>query len=219
MPWVEHAAHLGHEFHVSGLQEMDCNMKRGAYIGETVELLNVLNHAHPLQKLSAIQTYACSFYGSNLFDLYGPAAGRLYRAWQVSVRDAWDVPRQTRTYLVDHLLSGHYPHIRQLILRRFISFVKGLTSSMNPIISALSYWGVQTRLSTAGRNFANIREEFKINPLQCKPGALNVLKREIPEQMEDNLELLDSLLKIRAEELEPDIVTKLNGLINTVCEQ
>ena len=45
------------------------------------------------------------------------------------------------------------------------------------------------------------------------------MKREIPEQMEDNIELLDSLLKIRAEEVEPDVVTELNGLINVVCEQ
>ena len=26
LPWVDHAAHLGHEFHKSGDQEMDCNM-------------------------------------------------------------------------------------------------------------------------------------------------------------------------------------------------
>ena len=64
LPWVDHAAHLGHEFHTSGLQELDCNMRRAAYIGESVELLNVFKFAHPLQKLAAIQTYTCSFYGS-----------------------------------------------------------------------------------------------------------------------------------------------------------
>ena len=48
LPWVEHAAHLGHEFHTSGLQELDCNMRRAAYIGESVELLNVFKYAHPL---------------------------------------------------------------------------------------------------------------------------------------------------------------------------
>ena len=69
LPWVDHAAHLGHELHTSGGQEMDCNMRRGAYIGESVELLNVFEHAHPSQKLAAIQTYFCSFYGSNLWDL------------------------------------------------------------------------------------------------------------------------------------------------------
>ena len=80
LPWVDHAAHLGHEFHSSGLQELDCNMRRAAYVGESVELLNVFKYAHPLEKLSDIQTYTCSFYGSNLYDLYGPAANQLYRA-------------------------------------------------------------------------------------------------------------------------------------------
>ena len=138
LPWVPHAAHLGHEFHTSGLQELDCNMRRAAYIGESVELLNVFEFAHPLQKLASLQTYTCSFYGSNLYDLYGSAANKLYRAWQVSVRDAWGVPRQTRTYFVDHLLSGSFPHIRQLILRRHLKFVQGLVSSINPVISGLS---------------------------------------------------------------------------------
>ena len=45
LPWVEHAAHLGHEFHTSGLQELDCNMRRAAYIGKYVELLNVFKYA------------------------------------------------------------------------------------------------------------------------------------------------------------------------------
>ena len=80
-------------------------MRRGAYIGETIELLNIFKSAHPFQKLAAVQTYACSFYGSNLIDLYGQTANQLFKAWQVTVRDAWEVPRQTRTYIVDHLLS------------------------------------------------------------------------------------------------------------------
>ena len=90
---------------------------------------------------------------------------------------------------------------------------------MNPIISALAYWGVQTRMSTTGRNVANLREEFGKDPLKCKPSEINVKKREIPEQMEDNIELVHSLLEIRAHEVEPDIVTELNGLISAVCEQ
>ena len=47
LPWVPHAAHLGHEFDTSGLQELDCN------IGESVELLNVFQFADPLQKVSS----------------------------------------------------------------------------------------------------------------------------------------------------------------------
>ena len=216
---MEHAAHLRHELHTSGLQELDLNMRRAAYIGESVELLNVFEFAHPLQKLASLQTFTCSFYGSNLYDLYGPSANRLYRAWQVSVRDAWCVSRQTRTYLVDHLLSGSFPHVRELILRRHVKFVQGLVFSMNPVISGLSYWGVRTRQSTTGRNVANMQNEFQVDPLNCLPWDIKVSKRDIPENYEQNLELLDNLLSTRATEYEPDIVSNLTMLIDMICAE
>ena len=219
LPWVEHAAHLGHELHCSGQQDMDCNMRRGAYIGETIELLNVFEHAHPMQKLTAVQTYACSFYGTNLIDLYGEAAGKLYWAWQVTVRDAWGVSRQTRTYIVDHLLSGSFPHIRQLILRRYIKFVGRLIHSENPVISALANWGVRTRLSTTGRNVANMRKEFSVDPIKCTPQDIILKKRDILEGGMENLDLLTRLFDTKAAEIEPDIVSELEVLIDNICEQ
>ena len=118
IPWVENAAHLVHELHTTGSQDFDCRMRRVAHIGETTELLGIFQNAHPLQKLAAIQTYACALYGSNLWDPYGPAACQTYKCWNVSVRDAWGVTRLTRTYIGDHLLAGSLPPIRQLVLRR-----------------------------------------------------------------------------------------------------
>ena len=194
-------------------------MRWGAYIGETIELLNVFEHAHPSQKLAAIQTYSCSFYGSNLWDLFGPAANQLYRAWQISVRDAWGVPRPTRTYILDHLLSVPFPHVKQLILRRYIKFVKVLVSSMNPVISALSYWGARTRCSTTGRNVANLQEEFSVYPLAktCSPTSLSVSPREMPENGQEIIELLERLFSIKASETEPDVVAEISQLIDDTC--
>ena len=60
LPWVDHATHLGHELHTSGNEDLDCCMRRGAYISVTTKLLGIFKFAHPLQKLSAIQTYACA---------------------------------------------------------------------------------------------------------------------------------------------------------------
>ena len=116
----------------------------GAYIGESTELLGLFKYAHPLQKLSAIQTYACALYGSNLWDLYGPTANQMYKCWNISVRDAWGVSRLTRTFIVDHLLSGSFTPIRQLVIRRYVRFVQGLISSTNPVVSTLANWAVNT---------------------------------------------------------------------------
>ena len=59
LPWVSQVDHLGHIIHESGSQDIDCKKARGAYIGSSTELLR--NFHSPLQKLSAVQTYRCSF--------------------------------------------------------------------------------------------------------------------------------------------------------------
>ena len=89
---------------------------------------------------------------------------------------------------------------------------------MNPIISSLAYWGVRTRKSTTGRNVANIREEFGLDPLKCSPGSIRIRQRDMPENGQENLELLERLFSIRAAEVEPDVVNELNILINDICE-
>ena len=91
---------------------------------------------------------------------------------------------------------------------------------MNPIISALAYWGVRTRKSTTGRNVANIQEEFGVNPLDrfSSPGSISVRLRELPDNGQETLELLERLLQSRSTETEPDIVSELNQLIDNICE-
>ena len=91
--------------------------------------------------------------------------------------------------------------------------------SKNPVISGLSYWGVRTRLSTTGQNVANIREEFNVDPIKCSPKDIAVKKREIPEGGNDNIELLQRLFEAKAAEMEPDIVSELQILIDNICEQ
>ena len=118
---------------------------------------------------------------------------------------------------MDHLLAGSLPHIRQLILRKYIKYVTGLVTSMNPILSGLSYWGVKTRLSATGRNVANIQNEFGVDPLKCNPWNIKTAKREIPDDGLLNIELLETPINIRAVEFEPDIVSDMDSLIDTVC--
>ena len=118
---------------------------------------------------TTIQTQACALYGSNLWDLYGPAACQTYKCWNVSVRDTRGVTRLTRTYIVDHLLAGSLPPLRQLVLRRYVRFVQSLVSSENPVLSVLSHWAVKTVHSVTGSNVVKIRQEFGLDPLVYGP--------------------------------------------------
>ena len=72
-------------------------------------------------------------------------------------------------------------------------------------------------MSTTGKNVANMQDEFGLNPLKCSAQNIFVAKRDIPENGNLNLELLETLLSIRAAECEPDIVSNLDFLIDMVC--
>ena len=151
--------------HCSGSQDTDCNIARGSFIATSNEILNLFSFATPEQKLVSIQTYACAWYGSNLWDLYGDAAQKAYRSWKTTIKMAHGVPRQTRSYLVENFLSFDLPSVKQLIIRRFVNFVQALLTSDNPVIWQLANLAVSTVQSNTGLNVKNIKDEFSLDPL------------------------------------------------------
>ena len=57
--------------------------------------------------------YNSSFYGSMLWDLKGEKAKQLMNSWSVSVREMWDLPRNTHRTFIEPL-GG--PNAQTLIL-------------------------------------------------------------------------------------------------------
>ena len=118
---------------------------------------------------------------------------------------------------VDNLLAGSLPPIKQLVIRRYVRFVQGLVTSENPVLSTLSHWATNTVQSTTGLNVANIHQEFGLDPLVHGPTMFTVKKRDIPENKEEDLELLENLLQQQLVETEPDIVSELQTVIDNIC--
>ena len=100
-----------------------------------------------------------------------------------------------------------------------MKYLNRVVLNQNPVISALAYWGSRTRLSTTGRNVANLKEEFKVDPFNCSPEDISVMKREIPEYGNENMELLVRLFESKDAEMDPDVVSELTTLIDNICEQ
>ena len=194
-------------------------MARGAYIGTSKEILNLFSFGSPEQKLTAVQTYACSWYGSNLWNLYGEAASKSFRAWKTTTKMAHSVPRQTRTFIVENYLDCGLPSVRQLILRRYVQFVQTLTTSANPVIWMLANLAVQTVRSTTGLNIKNIFDEFGLDPLNTDKRQFVTSKEIVPADKEENIELLNYLLYIRSSESDEEIISEINDLIFDICSQ
>ena len=217
LPWWDKVEHLGHWVNYTGTQEQDCNTARASFIGQSNEILNMFEFASPQQKLAAVQLYCCAWYGSTLWDLYGPAAEKVYRTWSTTCKIAHGVDRKTHTYFVQHYFSGQFPSVRQIIVKRYVQFVQTLASSENKIVWNLSQLAFNTVRSTTGSNVANIRNEFSLCPLMYPKQQFNLAKQELSVNQQENIALLDNLLIIRSNEIDEEIIEELNGLIDQIC--
>ena len=61
--------------------------------------------------------------------LYSVKAKQVFNTWSTCVKLAWGVPRATRNYLVDNLLSAGIPSVRACVLARYCKFFSTLRSS------------------------------------------------------------------------------------------
>ena len=176
-----------------------------------------LPQREPAQILTSVQTYSCALYGSVLWDLYGPGACKLYRSWSSTCKLAYNLPPQCRTYIVDHYLAGPLPSLKQVLIRRYVQFVQKLVTSDNPVISQVAKLSVQTVRSISGLNIRNIFEEFGKDPLNVNKWEFIVEKAKLPENGQENIDLLDCLLQQRSQEVDSDLIWEFDTLIFDVC--
>ena len=159
LPWVSTGTHLGHEIHESGTMDLDTRVKRANFIEKSSDIRETFSFASPVEVLQAVKVYACSWYGSMLWDLKGDTTKQVFSAWGTCVKLAWHVPRQTHTYFVDHLLSSGLSHAKTDILARYAGFFHSLRSSPSQEVRILANLLGRDLQSCTGRNLAYIREE------------------------------------------------------------
>ena len=136
LPWVETATHLGHELHESGHMEHDAKVKRAEFIDKSVELRETFQFASPVEVLHALKVYCSSFYGCMLWDLSGEGACQVFNAWNMAIKLAWDCPRETRSYLLQQVVTCNTTSARTDILVRYSKSFRNLRRSTSnlPVI-------------------------------------------------------------------------------------
>ena len=152
------ATHLGHELHETGSMEHDALVKRAIFIGNSVEIREVFGFASPVEMLSAIKIYCCSFYGSMLWDLGGQGAIQVFNSCTTCVKLSWAVPRATRTYLVQQVLDSSLTSARVDILARFAGFFQGLRKSPSYEVAVMAGLAGRDIRSITGKNLKMLEE-------------------------------------------------------------
>ena len=159
LPWVKKATHLGHEISSDCMMIEDMKCKRGSFISRSTEIRETFKFAQPNQILQAVQTYCLDMYGAMAWPLYSEKARQVFNSWSTCVKLAWGVPRATRTYLVDNLLSAGIPSVRACVLARYCKFLFSLRSSPSMEVRVVANLAGADIRSITGSNVHNIEME------------------------------------------------------------
>ena len=158
LPWVKTATHLGHELHESGSMEHDVRIKWAEFIDNSVEVREAFKFASPVEILQALKVYCSSFYGSMLWDLAGTGASRVFNAWNTAIKLSWSCPRETRTYLVQQVLSSGLDSARTDILVRYSKFFRSLRCSISKEVAMMANFVSRDIRTTTGSNLKLLEE-------------------------------------------------------------
>ena len=219
---MESAVHLGHVLNQTGTMDMDIKSKRASFIDDSTEIRETFSFASPVEVLAAVKLYAGSHYGSMLWDLGSSMADQYFHAWNVCVKLAWQVPRATRTFFVDNLLSCGLSTARMDILARYSKFMQSLRAS--PSMEVAVMFGVASRdvRTTTGSNLRLLRMETGLDIASASPRRVKaeLVKKlaVVPDIDKWRLPYLARLLEDRGElHYNGGETDHLTSLIDSLC--
>ena len=196
--------------------------RRASFIRESTELRETFGFASPSEVLRSVKLYAGSHYGSMLWQFQSESAGQYFTSWRTCVKLAWQVPRQTHSYLVDNLLCSGLSSVRCDIMSRYVKFARGLRLSPAREVSVMFGVVAGDVSTTTGNNLNTIRLETGLDPLAC---SLVKVKAElggrvvaVPEGDVWRVKYLGKLLQARGEaNFEAEDTHQLTVLIDSLC--
>ena len=195
--------HLGQTLHESGSMDQDASIKRATFIQESTEIREVFSFANPVEILSAIKVYSCSWYGSVLWNLRGEKATQVFNTWNTCVKLAWNGPRQAHTYFVDHLLGCGFTSVKSDILAQYVGFFKNLRASPSMEVRVMANFSGRNVSTVTGSNLDYIKKETQLDPWVCSSkqvkSAMNANLAPLPTQSSWRLPFLGKLLASRGE--------------------
>ena len=140
---------------------VDCAVKRGRMIGKVCSLLQEFHYVEPAVMVKLLNIYVTSFYGSNLWDLYSADVDRIFKSWNVTIRNVYDVPWQTHRYLVEVISNCSHP--KTLMCSRFVKFTNSLVTSKNNSVRYLGKLNKVDKRSLLGKTLVKIGTDCKLD--------------------------------------------------------
>ena len=171
-------------------------MKRGSYIGRTLEVRESFSFAAPAQVLAASDLYV-----GMLWRLDDQPAQQVMNCWFTSVKDVWGVSRATHTTTARWLACGN-TGFKEDLLARWVKYFQSMLKSKSLEVTTIARVAASDRRTTTGANNAMILDlgldPFTVTPRMVRQTLREQKPVETLEQMA-RLGLLLELLEQRGE--------------------
>ena len=219
LPWVTEVKHLGNILQCNNSMKRDVAVKRGKFIGKVNSLLQEFYYADPAVVIKLLKVYCTSFYGSSLWDIYSADVDRLYKSWNVSVRNIFNVPYTTHRYLIEPL--SDCPHPKTMISGRYVKFVHSLASSSKPSVSYLARIVRNDNRTLMGRTLSKISRETSIAKAALTSSIVGkgLSYFPVPGDQMWRIDILKELLCVKRRFLSLDEFnfTQISNMIDFLC--
>ena len=142
----------------------DVAQKRGKFIGKINSLLQEFHFASSDILVKLLNVYTTSFYGSPVWDLLSPECERIYKSWNVTMRNIFNLERTTHRYLIEPLSGCLHPKI--MLASRFTSFHKSLVKCPKFCVRYLARLSECDMRTVMGRTLHHLMQQCKVNHLE-----------------------------------------------------
>ena len=122
LPWVEKVLHLGNMLESDNSMKSDIALKRGKFIGKINSILQEFHFANEDMIIKLLNIYTTSFYGSSMWDPLSSCCDKIYKSWNVAMRNIMNVDRTTHRYMIEPLSQSLHPKV--MLISRMIGFYK-----------------------------------------------------------------------------------------------
>ena len=219
LPWVSEVKHLGNLLQCENNMKRDIAIKRGKFIGKVNSLLQELHFADPAVLVKLIKIYCTSFYGSSLWDIYSSDVDKLYKSWNVTIRNVFDIPYTSHRYLIEPV--SNCPHPKTMISSRFVKFTQSLVSCSKPSVQYLANISKDDNRTLMGRTLSRISREINIAKAELSSSCVNKSMSyfSVPDDNQWRINIIHGLLDTRSSSLSlPNFnPTEIKVMLDYLC--
>ena len=219
LPWVSEVKHLGNILQSDNSMKRDILVKRGKFIGKINSLLQEFYFVKPEVFMKLLNVYCSSFYGSNLWNLYSKEVDRIFKSWNVTVRNVFNLPFTTHRYLIEPISACLHPKV--FLSSRYVKFLNSLTTSHKVSVRFLANLVKDDNRTLTGKTLSRICAEMNLTRDSLTPASIkrNMVYFPVPPGQEWRTDLLLELLNTRNGTLQINNFgnEELTMVINQLC--